>query len=45
MKEGLKGDVAALAVIMLLVSFLGVGIAAALLSRGSKGKTLSGLIG
>lgn len=45
MKAGLKGDVAALAVLMLLVSFLGVGLAAALLSRGSKGKTLGGLMG
>ncbi|MFN4141348.1 ABC transporter permease [Aestuariivirga sp.] len=45
MKAGLKGDVAALAVLMLLVSFLGVGIAAALLSRGGKGRTLGGLMG
>ena len=45
MKAGLKGDVAALAVIMLLVSFLGVGLAAVLLSRGSRGKTLGGLVG
>lgn len=45
MKAGLKGDVAALAVIMLILSFLGVGIAAALLSRDNKGKTLGGLMG
>jgi putrescine transport system permease protein len=45
MKAGLKGDVAALAVIMLLVSFAGIGLAAALLARGTKGKTLGGLIG
>lgn len=44
MKAGLKGDVAALAVIMLLLSFLGVGIAAALLARGNRGRTLGGLI-
>jgi putrescine transport system permease protein len=45
MKAGLKGDVAALAVLMLLLSFVGVGIAALLLHRSSKGKTLGGLIG
>ena len=45
MKAGLKGDVAALAVLMLLASFLGVGIAAALLARSGKGKTLGGLMG
>ena len=45
MKAGLKGDVAALAVMMLIVSFIGVGIAAVLLSRNSKGKTLGGLAG
>ena len=45
LKTGLKGDVAALAVIMLLVSILGVAAAALLLARGSKGKTLGGLIG
>lgn len=45
MKAGLKGDVAALAVVVLLVSFLGVGLAAVLLSRGSRGKTLGGLVG
>jgi len=45
MKAGLKGDVAALAVIMLMVSFLGVTISVALLSRGSKGKALGGLLG
>lgn len=45
MKAGLKGDVAALAVFMLLVSFLGVGMAAALLARGSRSRTLGGLIG
>jgi len=44
MKAGLKGDVAALAVIMLLLSFLGVGVAAALLARGNRGRTLGGLI-
>lgn len=44
MKAGLKGDVAALAVLMLMASFLGVGIAAALLSRNSKGKMLGGLM-
>jgi putrescine transport system permease protein len=45
LKTGLKGDVAALAVIMLLTSILGVALAALLLSRGGKGKTLGGLIG
>jgi putrescine transport system permease protein len=45
MKAGLKGDVAALAVIMLMVSFAGVALAAALLSRGSREKTLGGLMG
>ncbi len=45
MKAGLKGDVAALAVLMLLASFVGVGIAAALLSRNSKGKAFGGMIG
>lgn len=44
MKAGLKGDVAALAVLMLIASFIGVGIAAALLSRSGKGKTLGGLL-
>ena len=42
MKAGLKGDVAALAVLMLLASFVGVGFAATLLSRSGKGKTLGG---
>lgn len=45
MKAGLKGDVAALAVLMLMASFLGVGIAAALLSRNNNGRTLGGLMG
>jgi len=45
LRTGLKGDVAALAVLMLLVSIAGVAVAAFLLSRGTKGKTLGGLIG
>jgi ABC-type spermidine/putrescine transport system permease subunit II len=45
MKAGLKGDVAALAVMTLVVSFIGLGVAAVLLARGGKGKTLGGLIG
>ncbi|MGX5849187.1 ABC transporter permease [Mesorhizobium sp. PL10] len=48
MKAGLKGDVAALAVITLMVSVVGIAVAAFLLARGSsgtKGKTLGGLIG
>ena len=45
MKAGLKGDVAALAVLMLLLSFLGVGLAAALLSRNGKGRRFGGLVG
>lgn len=45
MKAGLKGDVAALAVMTLIASFIGVAGAAMLLSRGSKGKTLGGLVG
>lgn len=44
MKAGLKGDVAALAVIMLILSFLGVGIAATLLKKGNKGRALGGLV-
>lgn len=45
LKAGLKGDVAALAVIMLMLSFIGVGIAGYLLARGGKGKRLGGLVG
>ena len=45
MKAGLRGDVAALAVIMLSVSIIGIAIAAGLLARGAKGKTLGGLLG
>ncbi len=45
MKMGLRGDVAALAVLMLSVSIIGVAIAAGLLARGAKGKTLGGLLG
>lgn len=45
MKAGLKGDVAALAVMMLTISIVGIAIAARLLTRGSKGKTLGGLLG
>jgi putrescine transport system permease protein len=45
MKAGLKGDVAALAVLVLLASFVGLAIAGLLLARGSKGKSLGGLIG
>lgn len=45
MKAGLKGDVAALAVMMLTVSIVGIAIAARLLTRGAKGKTLGGLLG
>ena len=45
MKAGLKGDVAALAVMTLLLSFIGIGIAAVLLARGGKGKSLGGLVG
>ena len=45
MKAGLKGDVAALAVMMLTVSILGISFAARLLARGEKGKTLGGLLG
>jgi putrescine transport system permease protein len=45
MKAGLKGDVAALAVIMLMVSFLGISLAVGLLARGNKGKALGGILG
>jgi ABC-type spermidine/putrescine transport system permease subunit II len=45
MKAGLKGDVAALAVIMLMVSFLGIALAVGLLARGSRNKALGGLLG
>lgn len=45
MKAGLKGDVAALAVMTLILSFVGIGVAALLLSRGEKGKPLGGLMG
>jgi putrescine transport system permease protein len=45
MKAGLKGDVAALAVMMLAASIIGIAIAARLLARGSKGKALGGLLG
>jgi len=45
MKAGLKGDVAALAVMTLILSFVGIGVAALLLSRGGKGKSLGGLMG
>lgn len=45
MKAGLKGDVAALAVMTLLASFVGIAGAAVLLMRGSKGKPLGGLMG
>lgn len=45
MKAGLKGDVAALAVMALIASFLGIAAAALLLARGSKGKSLGGLLG
>lgn len=45
MKAGLKGDVAALAVLMLLASFIGIAIAGLLLARGSKGRPLGGLMG
>lgn len=40
-RTGLKGDVAALAVMMLAVSILGVGISAWLLARGGRGKGLA----
>jgi ABC-type spermidine/putrescine transport system permease subunit II len=36
MKAGLKGDVAALAVLMFVVSIVGIGLSAALLSRGRR---------
>lgn len=45
MKAGLNGDVAALAVMTLMVSLIGIAAAATLLARGSRGKTLGGLIG
>jgi putrescine transport system permease protein len=45
MKAGLKGDVAALAVMMLMISIIGIAIAAWLMVRGSRGKTLGGLLG
>ncbi|MBK8771052.1 MAG: ABC transporter permease [Rhizobiales bacterium] len=45
MKAGLKGDVAALAVMTLILSFVGIGVAALLLARGGKGKSLGGLMG
>jgi putrescine transport system permease protein len=45
MKAGLKGDVAALAVMMLIVSMIGIAIAAWLIARGGRGKTLGGLLG
>ena len=45
MKAGLKGDVAALAVMMLIVSMVGIAIAAWLMARGGRGKTLGGLLG
>lgn len=45
LRAGLKGDVAALAVVMLCVSILGVGIAAILLSGGSRRKSMGGLLG
>ena len=45
MKAGLKGDVAALAVMTLVVSFIGIAAAALLLARSSRGKPLGGLIG
>jgi ABC-type spermidine/putrescine transport system permease subunit II len=44
-KAGLKGDVAALAVMMLMVSVLGVALAAFLLARGGRGKTAGGPFG
>lgn len=37
LKAGLKGDVAALAAMMLLVSILGIGVSALLLNRGRQG--------
>jgi putrescine transport system permease protein len=45
MKAGLKGDVAALAVMMLIVSMIGIAIAAWLIARGGRGRTLGGLLG
>jgi ABC-type spermidine/putrescine transport system permease subunit II len=45
MKAGLKGDVAALAVMMLIVSMIGIVIAAWLIARGGRGRTLGGLLG
>jgi ABC-type spermidine/putrescine transport system permease subunit II len=45
MKAGLKGDIAALAVMMLMISIIGIAIAAWLMVRGSRGKTLGGLLG
>ena len=45
MKAGLKGDVAALAVMMLAATILGIAVAVRLLARGGKGKTLGGLLG
>lgn len=45
MKAGLKGDVAALAVMMLIVSMVEIAIAAWLMARGGRGKTLGGLLG
>jgi ABC-type spermidine/putrescine transport system permease subunit II len=45
MKAGLKGDVAALAVMMLIVSMIGITIAAWLIARGERGRTLGGLLG
>lgn len=45
-KAGLKGDVAAIAVIMFVISIVGIAIAAWLLSRGAKqGRALGGALG
>jgi len=45
MKAGLKGNVAALAVMMLFLSMIGIVIAAWLIARGGRGRTLGGLLG
>jgi ABC-type spermidine/putrescine transport system permease subunit II len=44
-KVGLKGDVAALAVMMLIVSIVGIGLAGGLLARRGRSRILGGLVG
>jgi ABC-type spermidine/putrescine transport system permease subunit II len=44
-KAGLKGDVAALAVMMLIVSVVGITLAGGLLARGGRGRVLGGVLG